>query len=72
MARLLLERGAKVIIWDINTQGIDDVITEFNGFGEISGYTVDISDFGQVKTVAEQVKSEKGTVDILINNALLY
>jgi short-subunit dehydrogenase len=69
MARLLLERGAKVILWDINPKGIEEVITEFSSKGEISGYTVDISNIEQVKLTAEQVKQEKGVVDILINNA---
>ncbi|PWH81419.1 SDR family NAD(P)-dependent oxidoreductase [Brumimicrobium oceani] len=69
MARLLLERGAKVILWDINTQGIADVIAEFKEKGEICGYTVDISDQEQVKSSAKEVKKEQGVVDILINNA---
>ena len=69
MTRLLLERGAKVIIWDINPQGINDVVAQYSDLGEVSGYTVDIADFEQVKSIAERVKQEKGTVDILINNA---
>lgn len=69
MARLLLERGAKVILWDINPIGIKNVIAEFTPLGEISGYIVDISDVQQVKSIAAQVKQERGVVDILINNA---
>ena len=69
MARLLLERGAKVILWDINSNGIQEVISEFNLKGEICGYTVDVSDVEQIKLTANRVKEEIGVVDILINNA---
>lgn len=69
MTRLLLERGAKVIIWDINPEGIKQVTEEFRSLGEVSGYVLDVSKVDQIKAIADKVKSEKGTVDILINNA---
>lgn len=69
MTRLLLERGAKVIIWDINPTGIEEVIAEFQSLGEISGYVVDVSNPDQIKETADKVKQEKGVIDILINNA---
>ena len=69
MTRLLLERGAKVVIWDINPKGIEEVISEFQSLGEVSGYTVDISKADDIQTAAEKVKNDKGVVDILINNA---
>ncbi|HLV41752.1 MAG TPA: SDR family oxidoreductase [Brumimicrobium sp.] len=69
MTRLLLERGAKVIIWDINPEGINQVVDEFQSLGEVSGYVVDVSMPEQIKETANKVKIEIGTVDILINNA---
>ena len=69
MTRLLMERGAKIIIWDINPTGIENIISEFQSMGEISGYVVDVSKPEQIQQIADQVKLEKGTVDILINNA---
>ncbi|MDD2983717.1 MAG: SDR family oxidoreductase [Crocinitomicaceae bacterium] len=69
MSRLLLERGAKIIIWDINPKGIEETIAELNHLGTISGYVVDVSKPEQIQETADQVKREKGTVDILINNA---
>jgi len=69
MARLFLERGAKIILWDINPKGIEEVINELNSKGEISGYTVDVSNVEEIKSTAQKVKREKGIVDILINNA---
>jgi all-trans-retinol dehydrogenase (NAD+) len=43
MARLLLEHGAKVIIWDIDESKTTAVISELSALGVIVGYTVDIS-----------------------------
>ncbi|HUH28744.1 SDR family oxidoreductase [Gelidibacter sp.] len=69
MVRLLLERHAKIIIWDINQQGIDQTITEFSNKGELVGYQVDVSNLEQIQDTAKKVKAEIGVVDVLINNA---
>ena len=69
MVRLLLERKAKVIIWDINQESIDLTIAEFSNKGEIVGYNVDVSNLEQIQDTAKKVKSEIGIVDVLINNA---
>ncbi len=69
MIRLMLERKAKVIIWDINQESIDRTIAEFSNKGEIFGYTVDVSNLEQIQATAKKVKSEIGIVDVLINNA---
>lgn len=69
MSRLMLERNAKVVIWDINQAGIDKAISEFSALGSISGYRVDVSDIDAVKKTAKSVKQDCGTVDVLINNA---
>jgi len=69
MARLLLERKAKVIIWDIDSLKIDEVISELSVFGEITGIKVDVSNNQQVHDAAQQVKQKVSEVDLLINNA---
>ena len=69
MSRLSLERNAKVIIWDINTESIKNTLTELSPLGDISSYVVDISDLQQIEKTAEQLKKEHGKIDILINNA---
>lgn len=69
MVRLMLERKAKVIIWDINQETINETIAEFSNKGEIFGYNVDVSNLTQIKDTAKKVKSEIGIVDVLINNA---
>ena len=69
MVRLLLERAAKVIIWDINELKIAETISEFSNKGTISGFTIDVSNVNQIKETALKVKEEIGAVDLLINNA---
>ncbi|MCI2230113.1 SDR family oxidoreductase [Polaribacter sp. MSW13] len=69
MTRLLLERKAKVIIWDINQKGIDTTIFDYKNLGEIFGYVIDVSNPKEIKETAKKVKQEIGSIDILINNA---
>ena len=69
MGRIALQKGAELIIWDINQQAIDDTIDGFKAIGPVFGYKVDVSDPEQIKLAAAQLKSERGSVHILINNA---
>ena len=69
MVRLLLERKAKVIIWDINQESIDDTLSEFSDKGKVYGYNVDVSNVEQIQETSKKVKQEIGVVDVLINNA---
>lgn len=69
MASIALQKGAKVIIWDINQLKIDETLLEYRSLGTISSYTLDITDLEAVKATAGHVKKDHGTVDILINNA---
>ncbi len=69
LGRLVLERGAKLVIWDINQEKINETIFEFKAKGEVKGYQVDVSDLQQIKQSDALVKKEIGYVDILINNA---
>ena len=69
MARLMLERKAKVILWDIDQGKLDNTISELKIHGDIFGYTVDISNVDQIQDAAKRVKHDLGMVDVLINNA---
>lgn len=69
MVRLMLERKAKVIIWDINQENIDQTISEFPNDKSIFGFKVDVSNIKQLQEAAKKVKQEIGVVDVLINNA---
>ena len=69
MSRLSLERKAKVIIWDINTENIASTLKQLNPLGDISSYVVDISNLQEIETAAQKLKKEHGNIDVLINNA---
>ncbi|WP_291118524.1 SDR family NAD(P)-dependent oxidoreductase [Flavobacterium sp. UBA6135] len=58
MALLALKKGAKVIIWDINKEKIDETIAEYQSFGEIKGYCLDITDLFAVKKTADELKKK--------------
>ena len=68
MSRLMLERNAKVVIWDINKENIDNTLSELSD-PNLFGYKVDVSNIEQIKETAQIVKREVGVVDVLINNA---
>jgi short-subunit dehydrogenase len=69
MVRLMLERKAKVIVWDINQERIDETLSEFSKKGDVFGFNVDVSKVEQIQETARKVKQEIGVVDVLINNA---
>lgn len=69
MSRLMLERNAKVIIWDISQQNIDDTLAELSNRGTVVGYQLDVSNIEQIQETAKKVRLEVGQVDVLINNA---
>lgn len=71
MGRKSLERGcSKLIIWDINEEGLTQTKSEFSKLGgEIFTYKVDVSNLDDIKINAQRVRTEVGSVDILVNNA---
>ena len=69
MAQKLLKQGAKVIIWDISKNSIDETLRELSPLGSISANIVDISDSKSVELAANDVIAKYQNLDVLINNA---
>ncbi len=69
MGRLVLQKGAELIIWDVNKKMADETAEELSVFGKVTVYAVDISDATAVTAAVAVVKTSHGPVDILINNA---
>ncbi len=69
MVRLMLERKANVIIWDIDQVKIEETLSEFANRGTVVGFNVDIANIEQIQETATKVKQEIGIVDVVINNA---
>lgn len=69
MGRLVLEKGARLILWDKDQKNLELTLAEFSAFGSVSGDCVDITNIELVKETATLVKERLGFVDVLINNA---
>jgi all-trans-retinol dehydrogenase (NAD+) len=67
MARL----GGNVVIWDVNTAGLDAVVSELKATSSniVRGYHCDVSNRQDVYETASRVRSDVGTIHILVNNA---
>ena len=67
ISKRLLESGAKVIIWDNDSNATEKAIKDLNN-PNLSSHVVDVSNYEEVdKTLNEITKSSN--IDILINNA---
>ncbi len=64
MALGLATRGARIIAWDLNAKGLENLLAELAGSGHVAD-TVDVTDRVQVREAALRA----GAVDVLINNA---
>jgi len=70
MAFSFAEKGAKVVIWDINSDGIKAVESEASEKGLfIKGMICDVSNREEIYSQAKKLAADFGHVDILINNA---
>lgn len=70
MGRIALEKGCKnLVIWDISDTNIETTKKELSTYTNVKGYKVDVSNEENVTETYQQVKSDVGTIDILINNA---
>lgn len=71
MARLFLKEGvARLIIWDINGDGLQAACRDFHEYSSrIRLFAIDVGDHEQVRAGAEKICRICGGVDILVNNA---
>lgn len=73
MALRFLRLGAKVIVWDVNQEGMETTKKmaeeEKLNVKNLHLYKVDLCDSTAIYKVAELVKQQLGPLDILINNA---
>ncbi len=69
MGQIALQKGAELIIWDINQEKIDETMKTFAKIGKVTGYQVDVSKLDQITDTAALVKQNHGPIDLLINNA---
>jgi NAD(P)-dependent dehydrogenase (short-subunit alcohol dehydrogenase family) len=70
IAEALAARGTKVAIFDLSSEQLATEVARLReAGGTVNGYTVDVSDRGQVRDAVQQVRAELGPVLRLVNNA---
>ena len=67
IARRFLKSGAKVIIWDIDSETTEKAINDLNN-PNLSSNIVDVSNYKEVESCINDIK-KNFNIDILINNA---
>ena len=67
VAKRFLEGGAKVIIWDIDQNLLDEAVKELNS-ENLTSQKVDISNYKEVEETVKVI-TLNNNIDILINNA---
>ncbi len=70
-AKLLVELGARVIIFGRHQEELCDALDDIEKSGEIYGLTADVANFSDVQKVFEAVDNKLGGIDVLVNNAAL-
>ena len=67
----MLERKAKVIIWDISQENIDETLSGFSNKGDVFGYKVDVSDdsFKGVEAIIQSMTLAERKNPDLINGS---
>jgi 3-oxoacyl-[acyl-carrier protein] reductase len=69
-AHLFADEGAHVCVTDVNGDGVAAVVKEIKDAGlSAEGWTLDLADPEQIKTVIQAAVDKFGGLDILINNA---
>ncbi len=69
-ATLMAERGARIIVQDIDADGAGETVSMVrDGGGTALSMACDVSDVGAFRAALERAVEETGAVDILVNNA---
>lgn len=69
IAERLLASGAKVSLWDVDTNALTSTASEIDRPGHLHTVTVDLANSESVAAAAEVTVAAFGKLDILVNNA---
>lgn len=63
------KRSAKLILWDIDKDMVEQTAKEISSFGgHAFAYEIDVSDPYKIRSLAQQIHDKHGPVFILVNN----
>ena len=68
-AQRMLQSGASVVLWDINTAQLAVARDTLNPLGKVSTAMVELSSEDAVREATRQAVADHGRIDILVNNA---
>ncbi len=70
IARRLAVDGYPVALWDVNKDGLEEMVDELKSAGQRAvGRLVDVTDYEDVTNAAKEVAAEFGGIAALVNNA---
>ena len=72
ISKVLVERGARVVMADLRPDHIEDALAEFAGGAKsnaVSALQLDVTSREKYREAAARMKEEFGGIDILVNNA---
>ncbi len=70
IAQTFGRQGGKVLIVDINQEGIDKNVQELKDLGyEAEGFVADLTNPDSVKELVDEIVDKYGRIDVLVNNA---
>ena len=65
----MLDSGAAVMLWDIDSARVEHARAELSGRGNVAAAVVELTDEGSIQTAVQATLERYGQVDILVNNA---
>jgi len=69
ISQRLLQSGARVCIWDVDTDAATEAVKELSEHGNVITQTVELTDADAVQAATDATLAELGSIDILCNNA---
>ena len=69
IAKRFLESGASVSLWDISPDMLNEAREKLSPHGTLIAQQVDVSDYANVETAAQDAADQLGGVELLVNSA---
>ncbi|NIJ35976.1 NAD(P)-dependent dehydrogenase (short-subunit alcohol dehydrogenase family) [Sphingopyxis panaciterrae] len=69
-ARRFAEDGARVVLSDVNAEGLDEAVAQLAGEGhDVAAFVADVSVVEEIQKLVDFAGAKFGSIDIMLNNA---